>query len=75
MIDAPAPAKPRTDIAARRRGDAILAAMQAKRAYLAASDSEERSEFDEAHAVIERLTAAGFVTFDAPAPAGRKVAG
>ncbi len=49
----------------RRRGDAILAAMQAARAYRVQTRTRCHSEFDEAHAVIDRLIADGFL--DLPA--------
>lgn len=44
------------------RGDAILATMQAARAYRDGTAVNYRSEFDHAHAIIERLQADGYLT-------------
>ncbi|MFI8660739.1 hypothetical protein ACIGKR_12175 [Rhodococcus qingshengii] len=44
------------------RGDAILATMQAARAYRDGTAAVDYSQFDEAHAVIERLQADGYLT-------------
>lgn len=51
----------------RLRGDAILAAMQAGRTYAAetAADPSQRSNFDAAHAIVDRLIADGFIDLDA----------
>lgn len=43
------------------RGDAILATMQAARAYRDGTAAADYSQFDEAHAVIERLQADGYL--------------
>ena len=49
-------------ITPKTRGDAILATMQAARAYRTNTPDLLRSTFDEAHAVIERLQADGYIT-------------
>ncbi|MFB7853784.1 hypothetical protein [Rhodococcus qingshengii] len=49
-------------ITPKTRGDAILATMQAARAYRDNTPDILRSTFDEAHAVIERLQADGYLT-------------
>jgi hypothetical protein len=54
-----------TAIEPKRRGDAILATMQAQRAYAQSSPAPTRSGFDEAHAIVERLVQDGFIV---PAP-------
>lgn len=56
---------PRTTPADKRRGDAILATMQAQRAYCDQVPNEDRSTFDEAHAIVERLVAGGFIDLKA----------
>lgn len=51
------------DHAKHQRGAAILATMQARRAYRDATPRADRSKFDEAHAVIERLEGEGYLVF------------
>lgn len=50
-----------------KRGDVILAVMQAQRAYRAETSPLDASAFDEAHAVADRLIADGIVAIATPA--------
>ncbi|MBV6758374.1 hypothetical protein [Rhodococcus opacus] len=56
-----------TALSPKTRGDAILAVMQAQRAHRTAERTPPLAastnlQFDEAHAVIERLQADGYLT-------------
>lgn len=67
---------PRNTPADRRRGDAILAVIQAQRAFEAETEASNYQEFDEAYAIVERLVADGYLVLDRAAamaahPAGK----
>ena len=53
-------------ITPKKRGDAILETMHAARNYRDNTAAGEYSPFDEAHAVIERLTDKGYIKFEEP---------